>query len=112
MKNLSILVTVYAVMLLALALLGIKSQGLYRQINGSYRNAGLLEQKYDLLESITDLRHQVEQIKGPSAIRNWAKQHKMVTISHLKQVQMISPLAAPKIAEESQGSLEVYTLWR
>jgi len=72
----------------------------------------LLEKKYKLLVSISDLRHQVEQIKGPSAIRQWAKQHNMVPISHLEQVQIIDPVTPPELREEQAGKLEVYTIWR
>ncbi len=112
MKNLTIYVVIYAVLLLTLTVLGIKSQSLYRHLNGSRKTAGLLEQKYELLEKITDLRHQVEQIKGPAAIRSWASEHNMVPINQLERVQVIEPISAPKIVESPKGNLEVYTIWR
>lgn len=112
MKILTRVVVLYAFLLLVLAILGVKSQKLYRELNGSRKDQGLLEKKHELLGNLTDLRHQVEQIKGPSAIRTWARSHGMVPINQLRQLQRVAPLVAPEIEEFSSGKLRVYTIWR
>ncbi len=112
MKVLTRVVILYSFLLLGLAILGVKSQALYRELNGSRKTLGLLEQKHEYLKSLTDLRHQAEQIKGPLAIRAWAKNHGMVPINQLNKVQMVAPLTAPEFKTIKPGKLKVYTIWR
>jgi len=111
MKLLSKLVLLYCFLLLALSLLGAKNQNLYRLLNGSRKSAGLLEQKHDLLLSLSDLRHEAERIKGPSAIIDWANEHGMVAINKLQNVQMVAPMRPPIINEEEKPVFRVVTLW-
>ena len=111
MKLLGKAVVVYSALLLALALLGAKNQELYHRLNGTRRSAGLLEQKHDILLRLSDLRHEAEGIKGPTAIRKWAEKHGMVAINKLQRVQMVAPLSPPQTDQEEESLFRVVTLW-
>ncbi len=112
MKLLTKVVLLYCFLLLALALLGAKNQSLYHRLNGSRKSVGLLEQKHELLLSLSDLQHEAERIKGPTAIIKWANEHGMVAINKLQNVQMIAPMSPPNIDRKEEKVFRVVTLWR
>ncbi|MEX2535917.1 MAG: hypothetical protein WD273_10020 [Trueperaceae bacterium] len=99
------LVPLYAVLLLALAAVGVVNQARFGH------EARLIERKVQLFEEITELRAGAAVVRGPLAVGAWARTRGMVSTPEVEQTRHVAPLAPPQIAAPPTG-LEMRTVWR
>lgn len=103
--RLSRFVPLYAVLVLALALIGGINQVRYRH------QARLIEHKAELHALIGELRGDAARIRGPLAVGAWARHNGMVPSPEVGQLRHVAYFPAPE-AQTAPSGLEVRTIWR
>ena len=98
-------ISLYGLLLITLACLGVYNQQLYKHHNT------LIELKETLNQQKTELRVIATKINGPLAVRQWAESKGMVSVAILPQEGVSAQIPVPSYQPPMTG-LELSTVWR
>lgn len=98
-------ISLYSLLLVTLACLGVYNQTLYKHHNE------LIDLKERLSKEKTELRVAANTINGHLAVRQWAERHGMVSVTLLPQEGINANIPLPTYQPPTTG-LELSTRWR
>lgn len=104
--NLKAWVSLYIAVVLALAVVGANNRFLGRN------QQAMIDQKENLRVELTELRGRAEAIRGPKAIRAFARARGMVPSSVITEKRQITPSPAPIVTRGMSTGLVLRTEWR
>jgi DNA-binding MltR family transcriptional regulator len=98
-------ISLYALLMITLACLGVYNQDLYKKHNT------LIETKEQLIKDKTELRVAANKINGKLPVIQWAKARGMVSVAVLPQEGISAYIPIPSYQPPTTG-LELSTVWR